>query len=307
MEEVAMALNMIKKALEKTRSLLNTRVEDLFVAGRTLEDDELEALEEILVSSDVGVEAAGDIVDHIKAVARANRMPSGGPIELLHEEIKGMVSGFEGSAWEPTERPHVVLLVGVNGTGKTTCAGKLAKRLGDAGKKPLLVASDTFRAAASDQLEIWAKRANVDIVRSAGGADPASIAFDAVSKAVAGGYDAVIIDTAGRLHTKVNLMEELKKIARVCGKKVEGAPHDIFLVLDATTGNNGISQARIFNEAIGLTGIILTKLDSTSKGGIALAIMREIGVPVVFVGVGEGVDDLVDFDPASFADGLFGD
>jgi len=300
-----MAYSKIKKALEKTRKLLNTRIEDIFVAGRTLESIELEELEEVLISADVGVEAATEIADHMKAVARANMMPDGGPVELLRREIGNMISDLEKTAWQPIEKPHVVLLVGVNGTGKTTTAAKIAKRIVDSGKKPLLAASDTFRAAACEQLEIWADRIGVDIVRSISGADPAAVAFDAVSKAVAGGYDAVIIDTAGRLHTKVNLMEELKKIARVCGNKISGAPHDIFMVLDATTGNNGISQARIFNEALGLTGIVLTKLDSSARGGIALAIMREIGVPVVLVGVGESADDLVDFDPESFADGIF--
>ncbi|HHS50179.1 MAG TPA: signal recognition particle-docking protein FtsY [candidate division Zixibacteria bacterium] len=300
-----MAFETFKKALEKTRKLLNTRVEDIFVAGRTLEEDELEELEEALIASDVGVDAASNIVEHMKSVARANKIPEGGPMALLRDEVGRIIGEGVSAKFALTEKPHVILLVGVNGTGKTTTAGKLARRIQNMGKRPLLAASDTFRAAASDQLEIWAERAGVEIVRSTSGADPASVAFDAVSKAVAGRFDAVIVDTAGRLHTKVNLMEELKKVSRVCSKKIPDAPHDVFLVLDATTGNNGIAQARIFNEAIGLTGIILTKLDSTAKGGIALAIMREIGVPVVLVGVGEKIDDLVDFEPEGFISGLF--
>ncbi len=301
-----MAFDKLKRALSKTRDLLNTRVEDLFVPGRTLEAEDLEDLEEALIAADIGVETTESIIEHMKSASRDNKLPAGGVIELLENELKAMVAKYQGaSAWRPNKQPHVLMLVGVNGTGKTTVAGKLAKRILSEGGKPLLAASDTFRAAASDQLEIWAQRSGVDIVRSASGADPASVAFDAVDKAVSAGYTSVIIDTAGRLHTKVNLMEELKKIARVCDKRLPGAPHDVFLVLDATTGNNGLSQARLFGEAIGLTGIVLTKLDSTAKGGIALAIMREFDVPVRMVGVGEGIDDLIDFDSASYAEGLF--
>jgi fused signal recognition particle receptor len=301
-----MAFDKLKRALSKTRDLLNTRVEDLFVPGRTLEAEDLEDLEEALIAADIGVETTESIIEHMKSASRDNKLPAGGVIELLENELKAMVAKYQGaSAWRPSKQPHVLMLVGVNGTGKTTVAGKLAKRILSEGGKPLLAASDTFRAAASDQLEIWAQRSGVDIVRSASGADPASVAFDAVDKAVSAGYTSVIIDTAGRLHTKVNLMEELKKIARVCDKRLPGAPHDVFLVLDATTGNNGLSQARLFGEAIGLTGIVLTKLDSTAKGGIALAIMREFDVPVRMVGVGEGIDDLIDFDSASYAEGLF--
>lgn len=301
-----MAFDKFKKALRKTRDLLNTRVEDIFVPGRTLEEDDLEELEEALIAADIGIDTTEKIIEHMKSASRQNRIPSGGVIELLEKELMAIVENYqEASPWKPTEKPHIVLLAGVNGTGKTTVAGKLARRIVETGGKPLLTASDTFRAAASDQLDIWAERSGADIVRSVSGADPASIAYDAVEKAISGGYDAVIIDTAGRLHTKINLMEELKKISRVCGKRLHGAPHDIFLVLDATTGNNGLSQARLFGEAIGLTGIILTKLDSTAKGGIALAIMKEFDVPVRMVGVGEGIDDLIDFDAERYIAGLF--
>jgi len=301
-----MPLSKLKKALEKTRDILNTRVEDIFVPGKTLEEMDLECLEEALIAADIGMETTEIIVEHMKTAARQKKMPVGGPLELLEGEIKGMVANYETpEPWHPTASPHIVLLVGVNGTGKTTVAGKLAKRIIESGGKPLLAAADTFRAAASEQLEIWATRSGSDIVRSKSGADPASVAYDAVDKAISSGYDAVIVDTAGRLHTKVNLMEELKKISRVCEKRLPGAPHDIFLVLDATTGNNGLSQARLFGEAIGLTGVILTKLDSTAKGGIVLAIMREFDVPVRMVGVGEGIEDLIDFNGEQFAVGLF--
>ncbi len=301
-----MAFDKFKKALSKTRDLLNTRVEDIFVPGRTLEEDDLEELEEALIAADIGIDTTEKIIEHMKSASRQNRIPPDGVVELLEKELMAIVENYQGaSSWKPTEKPHIVLLVGVNGTGKTTVAGKLAKRIIETGGKPLLTASDTFRAAASEQLDIWAERSGADIVRSTSGADPASVAYDAVDKAISGGYDVVIIDTAGRLHTKVNLMEELKKISRVCGKRLPGAPHDMFLVLDATTGNNGLSQARLFGEAIGLTGIILTKLDSTARGGIALAIMKEFHVPVRMVGVGEGIDDLIDFDAERYIAGLF--
>jgi len=301
-----MAFNKFKKALRKTRDILNTRVEDMFVPGKTLEEDDLELLEEALIAADIGIETTEMIIEHMKTASRHQKIPPGGPLELLENQIMGMLDDkLTKEPWRPTQRPHIILLVGVNGTGKTTCAAKLAKYILDMGGNPLLAASDTFRAAAGEQLSIWAERAGVDIVVSKHGADPASVAFDAVDKAISRDYSAVIVDTAGRLHTKINLMEELKKISRVCSKRLPGAPHDIFLVLDATTGNNGISQARLFGKAIGLTGIILTKLDSTAKGGIAFAIMRELDIPVLFVGVGEKIDDLIVFDPEDFTRGLF--
>ena len=301
-----MAFDKLKSALKKTRKVLNTRVEDLFVPGRTLEPEELEELEEALIAADVGVESAERIVQQMKDAARSENMPAGGPMELLEEEVENMLAEIKSPArWKPTENPHVILLVGVNGTGKTTCAGKLAHRIRESGGKPLLAASDTFRAAAAEQLAIWGARAGVEVVTSESGADPASVAYDTVDKAVSGGFDAVIIDTAGRLHTRVNLMEELMKISRVCEKRIDGAPHDIFLVLDATTGVNGISQARLFGDSVGLSGIILTKLDGTARGGIALAIMRELDVPVLMVGTGESLEDLADFDPRGYAAGLF--
>jgi fused signal recognition particle receptor len=201
--------------------------------------------------------------------------------------------------------PLIILIVGVNGTGKTTSIAKLAKLYSDQGKKVMVAACDTFRAAALEQLSIWAQRAGVDIVKSQPNQDPASVAFDAVKSALAKKIDVVIVDTAGRLHTKYNLMEELKKIKRVMGKSLEGAPQDVFLVLDATTGQNGISQAKMFDEAVGLTGIILAKLDGTAKGGIVIAIANELKIPVRYVGLGEKIDDLEEFDPKDFVEALF--
>lgn len=301
-----MGENIFKRALEKTRKLLSTRVEDLFVPGRTLELDDIEIIEEALISADVGVVSTEKIIERLKKASRDKKMPTGGVVELLENEILEILKSMQSdNGWRLRTKPHVVLLVGVNGTGKTTCAGKLAKKIIDFGGRPLLCASDTFRAAAGEQIAIWAQRVGADIVQSAHGADPASVAFDAVKKAIAGGHDAVIVDTAGRLHTKMNLMEELKKISRVIGKALDGAPHDVFLVLDATTGNNGLSQAKIFSDAVGLTGIILTKLDGTSKGGIALAIVHELGVPIRMIGVGEKMEDLIDFDPYEFTEALF--
>jgi len=297
-------INRLKSALKKTRDVLNTRVEDIFVPGRTLEIEELEDLEEALIAADLGIEAAERIVDDLKKSSRKQSFTN--PLTLLEEEIEGILSEHNNSGkWEISNKPHVILIMGVNGTGKTTTAGKLAGYLKKHGKKPLLASSDTFRAAANEQLTIWAERAEVDIVQSEFGADPAAVAYDSVQKAIKGGYDAVIIDTAGRLHTKVNLMEELKKISRVCAKCLEGAPHDTILVMDATTGNNGISQARKFAENLDLTGIILTKLDSTAKGGIVVPIIDELDIPVLMVGVGESISDLVEFDIDEFTRALF--
>ncbi|HFQ89753.1 MAG TPA: signal recognition particle-docking protein FtsY, partial [Desulfobulbus sp.] len=205
----------------------------------------------------------------------------------------------------PEEGPFVIMVVGVNGVGKTTSIGKIAAKFVRSGQSVLLVAGDTFRAAAIDQLKIWGERTGVEVVAGAQGADPSSVVFDGVARGVADGYDVVLIDTAGRLHTSVNLMEELKKIKRVIGKKLAGAPHEVMLVLDATTGQNGISQAKLFHEAVGITGLTLTKLDGTAKGGIVVNVCRELKIPVRFIGIGEHVDDLRDFSPEEFVDALF--
>ena len=262
--------------------------------------DTTEVLEEILISADVGVVAAGRIV----AAVRERSGRGQGLRELVKAEIVGI---FEGTGGPPAngQTPRVILVVGVNGTGKTTTVGKLARLLRSSGVQPFICAGDTFRAAAVEQLEVWARRAQVDIVRARTGADPAAVVFDAISSGKARGRDAVIVDTAGRLHTRVDLMAQLDKIRRVAGREVQGAPHDVLLVLDATVGQNGLIQAREFMQAAGVNGIVLTKLDGTAKGGIAVAIAADLKVPIRYVGVGEGIEDLVPFSPRDYVDALF--
>jgi fused signal recognition particle receptor len=262
--------------------------------------DSLEAVEEALLSADVGVAATGRIM----AAAQADRV--GTVRERVSREIVRILSEVS-PAPSVSARPRVVLVVGVNGTGKTTTVGKLANLYRERGESVLVCAADTFRAAAVEQLAVWADRAGVDFVRAGSGADPAAVAFDAARAAKSRGRDVVIVDTAGRLHTRANLMAELTKIRRVVGKAVEGAPQEVLLVLDATVGQNGLVQAREFLAASGATGLVLTKLDGTAKGGVAIAIAHEVRLPILYVGVGEGMDDLVPFDPTQYVDGLFSD
>ena len=263
----------------------------------------LEALEELLISADVGLPATSRIVAAVKARARHGESLR----DLVKQEITSVFDGVKEQGLPPAEppSPRVVLIVGVNGTGKTTTVGKLANYYKQAGATPLVCAADTFRAAAVEQLEIWARRAGVDIVRAREGADPAAVVFDAVSSARARGRDPILIDTAGRIHTRVNLMNELEKIRRVAAREVPGAPHDVLLVLDATVGQNGLSQAREFTSVAGVNGIVLAKLDGTAKGGVAVAIAHDLGLPIRFVGVGEAIDDLVPFSAAEYVDALF--
>jgi fused signal recognition particle receptor len=256
-----------------------------------------ERLEEALIRSDVGVPATAELVRRLEA-----RGDPGPLEEALAHEVEGMFGGPPSLVL--AGQPSVVLVVGVNGTGKTTTIGKLARKLRDHGRSVLVGAADTFRAAAEEQLEIWAERAEADFVGSPRGADPAAVAFDAVEAARARGHDVAIIDTAGRLHTQANLMAELEKVRRVIGTRVEGAPHETLLVVDATTGQNGLQQARLFGEAVGVTGVALTKLDGSARGGVAIAIAYELGLPVKLVGVGEGVDDLRPFDAHDYARAL---
>jgi fused signal recognition particle receptor len=265
------------------------------------DEEAWERIEEALIAADCGVPATVEIVQQLEARDPASQADL---LEGLEAVITEMVTvdGQERLALDG--RPTVVLVVGVNGTGKTTTIGKLAHRLGESGRSVVLAAADTFRAAAEEQLEIWADRAGADFVGSQRGADAAAVAFDAISAAEARGRDVVVVDTAGRLHTQTNLMEELAKVRRVIAGKLEGAPHETLLVLDATTGQNGLRQAKLFDEAVGLTGVALTKLDGTAKGGVALAVTQELGIPVKLVGVGETLDDLQPFDPADFARAL---
>jgi fused signal recognition particle receptor len=297
----------LKERLVKTRSTLVEKVKNIF-AGRTAIDDEVfDQLEQTLIEADLGVDTTLAIVNDMRRIVKERRIE--GPEELLpvlKEEISASLEpGDHTLLWKAEGGPHVTLVAGVNGSGKTTTIGKLAAHLKEQGRSVILGAADTFRAAAVEQLTIWSERTGVPIIKHQDGADPAAVAFDAADAAVARGMDCLIIDTAGRLHTKVNLMEELKKIQRVIAKRIPGAPHEVLLVLDATTGQNGLQQAKLFTEALKVTGIVLTKLDGTAKGGIAVAIQKQLGIPIKFIGVGEGVDDLQPFNPREFVDALF--
>jgi fused signal recognition particle receptor len=268
--------------------------------SRPVDVDTIEALEEALISADVGVAATEQIVAAVK--------DKSGRGDSLRDLVKREVRGILDAAQRPSANGHapkVVLVVGVNGTGKTTTVGKLARILKEEGKAPLICAADTFRAAAVEQLEIWAARAGVDMVRARQGADPAAVVFDAIASGKAKRRDVVLVDTAGRLHTRVNLMAELEKIRRVAAREVDGAPHEVLLVLDATVGQNGIAQAREFTQTAGVTGIVLTKLDGTAKGGVAVAIAHDLKLPIRYVGVGETIDDLVPFSAEEYVDALF--
>jgi fused signal recognition particle receptor len=294
----------LKEGLSKTKKGLIERVDSVF-SGRPVDEETLEELEEVLIASDVGPGNASEIVERLREKAKKGDIRQAAEVkEFLKSEMVGLLG-----AKQPLvvfgERPFVILTVGVNGVGKTTTIGKLASRLRDEGHTVMMAAGDTFRAAAIEQLEIWAERAGSQFVKHQSGSDPSAVVFDAVEAARARGVDVVIIDTAGRLHTKSSLMEELKKVKRVCGKAMPGAPHETLLVVDATTGQNALRQAQMFNEAVGLTGLALTKLDGTAKGGIVFAIKRELNIPVKLIGVGEGIDDLQDFVPRDFVQALF--
>jgi fused signal recognition particle receptor len=287
----------LRDSLGKSRRALT---QELAAAAFDPADDEAwERLEEALIAGDVGVRATAELVRRLEA-----RPQLGDLNAALAEEIEAMLG--EPPTLAIDGQPSVVLVVGVNGTGKTTTIGKLAQKLREHDHSVILAAADTFRAAAEEQLEIWAERAKADFVGSVRGADPAAVAFDAIEAARARGRDVVVVDTAGRLHTQANLMEELAKVRRVIAGKLEGAPHETLLVVDATTGQNGLQQARLFGEAVGVTGVALTKLDGSAKGGIAVAIAYELGLPVKLVGVGEGLDDLRPFDAHDFAQALVG-
>lgn len=300
----------LKEGLAKTRVAMAERIAAAVPRGTSLDEETLGELEAILIQADVGLETAAHLIEELRDQVRREKAIEGpeGVMRLLQRQIAALVSlGDQGIPLEGAlpGRPFVVLVAGVNGVGKTTTIGKLAKQYVDAGKKVLVAACDTFRAAAIPQLEIWAHRAGVEIISPQPGADPAAVAFDALTAARARGIDVLLVDTAGRLHNKANLMEELKKIRRSLAKQDPQAPHETLLVLDATTGQNTLSQVREFNQAIQVTGLVLTKLDGTAKGGIAIALRREMGIPVKLIGVGEGLDDLQPFDGESFARALF--
>jgi fused signal recognition particle receptor len=294
----------LRRGLAKTRDLLTTDLDELFTRKKQIDDELLEDLEEILITADIGVQTAMDLIGRVSGKT-ASIDDAATLKKVLKEEILSLLQQRQVGSTEITAKPHVVMVIGVNGVGKTTTVGKLAAKFSAADKKVLIAAADTFRAAAIEQLAIWAHRAGADFVRHRDGADPAAVAFDGIEAAVARGADVVLVDTAGRLHTKVNLMEELKKIKRSVSKKLPDAPHEILLVLDATTGQNALSQAKMFNEALNITGIALTKLDGTAKGGIVVSIYNSLNIPLRYIGMGENIEDLQDFAPRQFVDALF--
>jgi fused signal recognition particle receptor len=305
-------LSRLKEGLAKTRENILGKIHKLILGKGKIDAEFLEKLEEILLTADVGPGVTETIVARLKERAYKDLYTNAEELDgMIREEIlRQLASGSGTNGTDPyllpgEHRPHVIMVVGVNGVGKTTTIGKLAYNYRSSGKQVIIAAADTFRAAANEQLEVWAKRADVAIISQLHGSDPASVAFDALSAAIARKTDVMIIDTAGRLHTKLNLMEELKKISRVLKKLNPEAPHEVFLVLDGSTGQNAIQQAKQFTAAVGITGLIVTKLDGTAKGGVVLAISKELEIPVRFIGVGEQIDDLQPFDKTAFIDALF--
>lgn len=294
----------LKNGLSKTRKILTTDIDELFLSAGKIDDDLLEELEELLITSDIGVKTTMDLMESISKksskISNADQLKT-----VLKEDILSFIDTQPASAENFITKPHVILVVGVNGVGKTTTIGKLASKFTAEGKKVLIAAGDTFRAAAAEQLTIWADRAGAKIVKHKENTDPAAVAYDSIESAMARDVDVVLVDTAGRLHTRVNLMEELKKIKRAISKKLPDAPHETLIVLDATTGQNAVSQAKLFHEEIGVTGIALTKLDGTAKGGVVISICDSLKIPLKYIGIGEQVNDLQDFDPIQFVDALF--
>jgi len=304
----------LKQGLKKTQQLLMTDVRDIFKAGEILDEEKLARFESRLVQADLGVKAADEIVVELRKQYLGRTVIDENVWSVVKDKLKSILKGNAGGVWDindplsPLKQasagPTVILIAGVNGSGKTTSISKLAKLLQSAHKKVLLAAGDTFRAAAVEQLTLWSKRLGCEIVTQPSGSDPASVAHIGCERALADKCDVLIIDTAGRLQTQKNLMDELTKIRRVVNRKIPDAPHECLLVLDATTGQNGLSQARSFSEAVGCTGIILAKLDGTAKGGIVVPIRQQMGIPVKYIGVGEKIDDIEIFDPDAFVDAL---
>jgi fused signal recognition particle receptor len=292
----------LKQRLAKTRQSFAEGFGRILTGKKKIDATVLEQIEELLITADVGVQTATELIDRISAaqVADVEELQ-----KVLRTEILATLSQHAVPAPAVTQAPHVIMVVGVNGVGKTTTIGKLAARFTAQGRSVLIAAGDTFRAAAADQLAIWAERAGAGIIRHKDGTDPAAVAFDAVEAALARHTDVVIVDTAGRLHTKVNLMEEIKKVKRSIAKRLPEAPHEVLLVLDATTGQNALSQARLFHEALEVSGIALAKLDGTAKGGIVIAICQAFNIPLQYIGIGEAIEDLQDFDPEQFVEALF--
>ena len=295
-------LRRLKNRLTKTRKTFSDGFDKILTGKKRIDDDLLEELEELLITSDIGVQTALALIEKIASskITDVDQIKS-----LLKDEILSILQPPASEPEQSFSSPRVIMVVGVNGTGKTTTIGKLAAKATACGEKVLIAAADTFRAAAIEQLMIWADRAQADIVKHKETSDPAAVAFDAVEAASARGADMVLIDTAGRLHTKVNLMEELKKIKRTISKRNPGAPHEVLLVLDATTGQNALSQAQLFNDALGITALALTKLDGTAKGGIVISVCNTLKIPLKYIGIGETIDDLQEFDATQFVEALF--
>jgi len=295
----------LRKGLQKTRQKVGSGIRSVLSVGRSLDDNLIEEVEERLYVADVGPRKVMELADELREAYQDREIESPEEVvSFLEEKMTADLHDWDTSLHLPDDRVGVILVTGVNGSGKTTSIGKLAYSLQQEGKEVLLAASDTFRAAAVEQLSIWADRAGTDIVKNETG-DPAAVSYDAAEKAEAGNYDVLIVDTAGRLHTRGNLMDELRKISRVVGKKIEGAPHETLMVLDATTGQNALNQAQKFDEALGLTGLILAKLDGTAKGGVVVGMRDKVDIPVKFVGVGEEIEDIAPFDPDQFVRALF--
>ncbi|RKN86554.1 signal recognition particle-docking protein FtsY [Paenibacillus ginsengarvi] len=299
--------NKFKDGLSKTRSAFVEKVEELILRRKKIDEDFYEELEEILIGADVGVNTVLELIEQLRTEVRKRKIENPADLQpILSEKLVGMMQGGEDNRLHMNENGLTVyLFVGVNGVGKTTAIGKLAHRFKSQGKKVLLAAGDTFRAAAIDQLEVWGQRAGVDVIKQSEGSDPAAVMFDAIQAAKMRGVDVLLCDTAGRLQNKTNLMDELNKIYRVIRREIPDAPHETLLVIDATTGQNALNQAKLFGEKTGVTGLVLSKLDSTAKGGIVIAIRNELNIPVKLVGLGEKIDDLEDFDSNQFVHALF--
>jgi fused signal recognition particle receptor len=294
----------VKNGLRRTREHLDDGLDALLAVGRPVDDALLDELEELLIVADLGAQTAAEFVQRVREQAKRGGAVSGPDVRILLQRFLEETLTDAAAPLSLDSRPSIIFMLGVNGAGKTTSAGKLAAALKREGRTVLLAAADTFRAAAIEQLEVWGQRAGVEVIRQAAGADPAAVVFDAVKAAHARGADVLLVDTAGRLHTKSNLMDELVKLKKVVSRQLPGAPHECLMVIEAPTGQNGLQQARMFHEAIGLSGLVLTKLDGTAKGGIVIRIHQELGLPIKLVGVGEGIEDLQPFEPKTFVSAL---
>jgi fused signal recognition particle receptor len=296
----------LKEGLFKTHEGLISKIDQLIVGKKEIDENLLAELEEILITSDIGVKSTQGLLGNLASQVQRKELEDTDRLKKsLQEQIFQILSDQERPINIEAARPFIIMVIGVNGTGKTTTIGKMAQKFKDQGKTVLLVAADTFRAAAIEQLEIWGQRVGCEVIKQKSGSDPSAVVFDGLKAAKSRGSDVILVDTAGRLHTKVNLMEELKKVKRIMEREFPGAPHEVLLVLDATTGQNAIAQAKMFNQALGVTGIALTKLDGTAKGGILIAISEELKIPLRYIGIGEKVDDLREFNARDFVEALF--